>query len=44
MAAPAARRGGTPYQHWARATLLSRTPETGTARTLVLRAPGWPGH
>ncbi|WP_234010594.1 FAD-binding oxidoreductase [Streptomyces sp. SPB074] len=33
-----------PYQRWARATLLSRTPETGTARTLVLRAPGWPGH
>ncbi|WP_031000534.1 FAD-binding oxidoreductase [Streptomyces sp. NRRL F-5630] len=44
MATPAVRRAGAPYQHWARATLLSRAPETGTARTLVLRAPGWPGH
>ncbi|MFJ5262411.1 ferredoxin reductase [Streptomyces sp. NPDC088387] len=29
---------------WYRARLVESRPQTPTARTLVLRAPGWPGH
>jgi len=29
---------------WRTATLVDSRWETGTARTLVLRVPGWPGH
>jgi ferredoxin-NADP reductase len=36
--------GGTPRIVWRLATVIDVVPETPRTRTLVLDAPGWPGH